>query len=170
MAERNIAGAQNKWIWKAKVPLKLKVFLWQLCQDVVLTRENMKKRNWPGAPRCSFCNLLESNNHLFFTCKIVRVVWGILGKALGTDCVPQSFWQAVTWFHVFMPKREKFHIVILATVCWAIWNTRNKVTFDKFVLKSLSVISFFSVSLLMYCVGLQKDARDKGKLMEGAQN
>jgi hypothetical protein len=94
--ERNLAGYHNKWIWKAKVPLKIKVFLWQLCQVVVLTRENMKKRNWSGSPRSSFCNLLESNHHLFFTCKVALVVWGILGKTLGTNCVPQYFWQAVT--------------------------------------------------------------------------
>jgi hypothetical protein len=68
--ERNLAGSHNKWIWKAKVPLKIKVFLWQLCQDAILTRENMCKRNWPGSPRCSFCTLPESNNHPFFTCKI----------------------------------------------------------------------------------------------------
>jgi hypothetical protein len=42
--EINLAGSHNKWIWKAKIPLKIKVFLWQMCQDAVLTRENMKKR------------------------------------------------------------------------------------------------------------------------------
>jgi hypothetical protein len=47
--ERNLAGSHNKWIWKAKIPLKIKIFLWQMCQDAVLTRENMKKRNWPGS-------------------------------------------------------------------------------------------------------------------------
>jgi hypothetical protein len=127
------------------------VFLWQLCQDAILTGENMCKRNWPGSPRCSFCTLPESNNHLFYTCKIARVVWGVLGKSLGTNYVPQSFWQVVTWFHVFKPGRGKFHMVILASIVWAIWNTRNIVTFDGFVMKSPNVISFFLV--LCLCIG-----------------
>jgi hypothetical protein len=42
--ERNLVGSHNQWIWKAKIPLKIGAFLWQLCQDVVLTRENMKKK------------------------------------------------------------------------------------------------------------------------------
>jgi hypothetical protein len=56
----------------------------------------------------------------------------------------------------------------MASVCWAIWNTRNRVTFDKYTLKSPSVISFFSISLLVYQEGLQKDATDKSKLLKGA--
>jgi hypothetical protein len=89
--ERNLAGSHNKWIWKAKLPLKIKIFLWQMCQDAVLTRENMKKRQWSGSPVCSFCNQEETNDHLFFTCPISRVVWGVLSKALGSNSVPISF-------------------------------------------------------------------------------
>jgi hypothetical protein len=44
LLEKPLAGSNNKWIWKAKMPLKIKIFMWQLCQDAVLTRENMKKR------------------------------------------------------------------------------------------------------------------------------
>jgi hypothetical protein len=74
--ERNLAGSHNKWIWKAKIPLKIKIFLWQMCQDAVLTRENMKKKELAWIPVCSFCNHLETNDHLFFNCPISRVVWG----------------------------------------------------------------------------------------------
>jgi hypothetical protein len=41
--EKNLAGSHNKWIWKAKVPLKIKIFLWQLFQNAILTRDNLKK-------------------------------------------------------------------------------------------------------------------------------
>jgi hypothetical protein len=105
---------------ESKYPSKIKVLLSQLCQDAVLTRENMRKRNWPRSFSCSFCYLLESKDHLFFTCNIAKLVWGILGKTLGTNQVPQYFWQAMTWFHVYLPKQEKFHMVIQALVCWAI--------------------------------------------------
>jgi hypothetical protein len=96
------------------------------------------------------------------------VVWGVLDKALGSNLIPGSFWQARAWFHNLLPGCGKFHVVILASICWAIWNVRNRITFDKFHLKSPSVISFYFISLLIYWAGLQKDVSDKEKLLEGA--
>jgi hypothetical protein len=42
--ERNLSGPNNKWIWKSKIPLNIKKFLWQLMQDAVLTIDNLKKK------------------------------------------------------------------------------------------------------------------------------
>jgi hypothetical protein len=35
--------------WEAKIPLKIKIIMWQLFQVAVLSRENMKKIMWPGS-------------------------------------------------------------------------------------------------------------------------
>ena len=35
-------------VWKAKVPLKIKIFLWYLKKCVLLTKDNLIKRNWKG--------------------------------------------------------------------------------------------------------------------------
>jgi hypothetical protein len=43
--ERNIFGANNKWIWKSKLSLKIKIFMWQLFWDAILTRDKLKRRN-----------------------------------------------------------------------------------------------------------------------------
>lgn len=43
--EKPLSGCHYRWIWKAKIPLKIKKFLWQMSQDAVLTRQIMKKRN-----------------------------------------------------------------------------------------------------------------------------
>jgi hypothetical protein len=36
----------NCWAWKAKIPLKIKIFLWYLKNGVVLTKDNLVKRQW----------------------------------------------------------------------------------------------------------------------------
>ena len=36
--ERDLSGPNYKWVWKAAIPLKIKIFLWQLFQDAVLAR------------------------------------------------------------------------------------------------------------------------------------
>jgi hypothetical protein len=82
LLEKDVVGSNNKWIWEAKLPLKIKFFLWQLFQNAILTRDNLKKRNWPGSPICSFCNEHESLKHLFFGCSHAKVIWGVVGSVL----------------------------------------------------------------------------------------
>jgi hypothetical protein len=38
-------GYAYKRIWKSKIPEKIKIFMWLLEQRVVLTKDNMLKRN-----------------------------------------------------------------------------------------------------------------------------
>jgi hypothetical protein len=52
--EKTLAGANYKWIWLAKLPLEIKIFMWQLFQNAIVTRDNMRKRKWPGSPMCLF--------------------------------------------------------------------------------------------------------------------
>jgi hypothetical protein len=73
----------------------------------------------------------------------------------------------MTWFHAFSPGFEKFYVIIITAVCWAIWNVRNKITFEKHVMKSPSEISYFAVALILYWTVLQK-VEDKDCLISGA--
>ena len=36
----------KKYIWKLKVPLKIKIFMWFLHRKVLLTKDNLIKRHW----------------------------------------------------------------------------------------------------------------------------
>jgi hypothetical protein len=81
--ESDISGPNYKWLWKAKIPLKIKVFIWQILQNAIITRDNMKKRKWPGNPCCSFCNLKESCNHLYsLVLLLLRQFWVLLVQFL----------------------------------------------------------------------------------------
>jgi hypothetical protein len=35
----------NSHLWKIKVPLKIRVFLWLLYREAILTKDNLVKRN-----------------------------------------------------------------------------------------------------------------------------
>jgi hypothetical protein len=41
-------GGSNKKIWKVKIPLKIKIFMWLMNQNTILTKDNLLKRNWQG--------------------------------------------------------------------------------------------------------------------------
>jgi hypothetical protein len=38
--------SHHKHLWKLKLPLKNKIFKWYLLKGVVLTKDNLAKRNW----------------------------------------------------------------------------------------------------------------------------
>lgn len=61
--------------WQSKVPLKIKIFIWLLRQDKVLTKSNLANRGWIGDLYCPFCGLTETADHLFVTCSFATAIW-----------------------------------------------------------------------------------------------
>jgi hypothetical protein len=59
-------------IWKCKVPLKIKVFLW--FQDRLQTTIQLKGREWKGSEHCVLCGENEDVDHLLFTCPLAKFV------------------------------------------------------------------------------------------------
>jgi hypothetical protein len=41
-------GHAYREIWKVKIPLKIKIFMWLVAQKAILTKDNMSVRNWKG--------------------------------------------------------------------------------------------------------------------------
>jgi hypothetical protein len=64
------------WAWKAKISLKIKIFLWYLKNGVVLTKDNLVKIQWKGSTKCCFCDVCESIQHLFFDCPMANLCGG----------------------------------------------------------------------------------------------
>jgi hypothetical protein len=55
----------QKYLWKLKVPLKVRFFMWFLHRKVISTKDNLLKRSWTGCPKCAFCNCQEMVERLF---------------------------------------------------------------------------------------------------------
>jgi hypothetical protein len=64
----------RKYIWKIKVSLKIRIFMWVLHRKVILTKNNLVKRNWNGNKKCCFCYKDETIQHLFFKCPLAQIV------------------------------------------------------------------------------------------------
>ena len=54
LLEANLHGCDYRWIWGAKIPLKIQIFLWQIHQDATLTRDALKKGNGKGILNAPF--------------------------------------------------------------------------------------------------------------------
>jgi hypothetical protein len=156
-----------KQLWKARIPLKIKIWLWLIWHNAIATKDNMRKRNWDGNYTCSFCLVDESISHLFFHCPMATFLWSNVCQALGTDsrhvCFSQYFW----WIANLFPCGSNIHIVGVAALCWAIWKTRNKVCFEgKFPSSPVAVICH-TCAFLHFWAGLQNE-NDRAILQEGA--
>ena len=61
---QNDQGQNFKHIWQAKIPLKIKIFMW-LLQNAILTKDNLTRKNWKGSEIYAFYTEKESVEHLF---------------------------------------------------------------------------------------------------------
>jgi hypothetical protein len=67
--ELTFTGFHNRWLlctWKTNIPLKIRIFLWQVINDKIQSAEQLKIRNWPGPVECKLCGQTETTNHVFF--------------------------------------------------------------------------------------------------------
>jgi hypothetical protein len=54
------------YIWKCKIPLKIKFFLWQMFSNKLPVGGSLIKRGWKGSGRCILSDELETVDHIFF--------------------------------------------------------------------------------------------------------
>jgi hypothetical protein len=87
------SGPSYKRIWKAKLPEKIKIFMWLLEQKAILTKENMLKRKWQGDPSCYMCGDLEDCDHLMFSCPVSKIIWGVIAMCFHQTTRPMNYEQ-----------------------------------------------------------------------------
>jgi hypothetical protein len=136
-------GPRFSKIWKAKLPEKIKIFMWMLVQKVILTKDNMLRKRWKGNPGCYFCGDVETVNHLMFTCPVAKVIWGFIDLCFNQNDQPSSYEQFWPWVSKALPGGDHVYMFGLATICWAIWKARNRLCFEKKTVKDPTDIIFF---------------------------
>ena len=113
-----------------KIPLKLKVFTWYLCRGVILTKENLVKRNWHGSKKCMFCSHDETIKHLFFECSFARSIWSAVQIASNLY-QPKSVANVFgNWLHGIDKKYKTVIRVGAIAVIWSLWLCRNDKVFN----------------------------------------
>jgi hypothetical protein len=91
-------GVVNRWmmcIWRAKLPLKVKIFLWQVCNDKIQSAEQLKAKNWNGPLECKLCGEVESTSHIFLECAVAMFSWKVVGDVVGWGS-PQAICRSYT--------------------------------------------------------------------------
>jgi hypothetical protein len=119
------------YLWKLKLPLKIKIFMWLLRGKVLFTKDNIVKRKWKGRMKCCFCDSKETVQHLFISCRFVHIIWRMI---YFTDNLPPP--TSITnmfgnWLNG-IPKNDKARLRVgVSALCWSIWTCCNNMIFNK---------------------------------------
>jgi hypothetical protein len=154
---RDDDGLAYREIWKAKIPLKIKIFMWLVAQKAILTKDNMLIKNWKGDLGCCFCGGLKTVDHLLFSCPVAKVVWGVIAVCFGQRIRPSSYEEFWPWIQKALVGGEKMYMLGLSAICWAVLTAKNKNCFEKISIKGCNEIVFSACFFMKYWVGLYPD-------------
>lgn len=110
--------------------------------------------------------------NLLITCSL-NALWlnlfvSLVAFVVGATCRPGSFDQFWVWADRSMPGGNRFHMVGLAGICWAIWRSRNSVCFEKKLVRSPIEIICLASSFIFFWAELQQEG-DREALEAGAE-
>jgi hypothetical protein len=154
--------AHFKDMWEAKVPLKIKIFSWQLALDKLPSNLQIATRHGPSQGGCALCGEPEDASHIFFTCSTAQFAWAVLRQLLGCNWRPANFPQ----FHAILASFSGFtrHILwaLFLAQSWALWTTRNKLTIERKVISHPADIIFKTIIFLQLWRPKFKDREREG--------
>ena len=148
------------------MPLKIKIFMWYLLKGVVLTKDNLARRNWNGSLRC-FCMKNETIQHLFIECHYAKFVWRAVQFSLGLYLPTTISNMFDGWLLGVDKKKSKLILVGASAICWALWLTSNDMVLDKSPSISYMQVIFKATYWLRFWAKLQK-CEDDGEFMKVA--
>ena len=137
-------------LWKAPIPLKIKIFLWQLLRDRLPSGTEVIKRQGPGNGICPLCDVPETGHHIFFACTTARFLWRFVREALGPD------WEATDLAEFVQANanqpniRRRLFWLVFAALTWTLWMTRNKMVIERVFLRRASDMLFKFLAFLQH--------------------
>jgi hypothetical protein len=109
-------------------------------EGVILTKDNLIKRNWHESKTCVFCSHDEIIKHLFFQCNFARSIWSVIQAASGLY-PPTSIANVFgNWVHGIDNKYRILLRVGAMSLIWSLWLCRNDKVFDNKSSSLLQVI------------------------------
>ena len=115
------ASTKRDWtrLWKARVPSKVRVFVWRLAHSSLPTGVTRHQRNMAETEACSLCNAQEDAwRHSLFDCRMARCVWAlgeeeILEHVLSNRSEDPRLW--LFWLFDMFNHDELARVLVLVT-------------------------------------------------------
>jgi hypothetical protein len=135
-------------LWSAKLPLKIKIFLWQMAKGRLPSNAQINRRHGASDDKCVLCGQAETVDHIFFSCHLASFAWSGIREALGVQWNPQSFQDFFGTLNSLPSSFKSAIWMLFAAQSWALWNIRNKITIEH-KLPSQPADCFFKTSIFL---------------------
>ncbi|WVZ65092.1 hypothetical protein U9M48_014513 [Paspalum notatum var. saurae] len=120
-----------KFVWKARVPPRVRFFAWLALQDRCWTAERRRRHGLQETDDCALCDqAAETIEHLMIKCSFVQEVWFKVFNALGwVQRLPPLHLSFADWW---LQERKRFDKLsrrgfdaLVLLVIWVVWKERN---------------------------------------------
>lgn len=135
-------------IWKVKVPLRIKIFMWFVHKGVILTKDNSAKRNWKGNQICNFCRNNQTIRHLFLDFPLAKLLWRSIHIAFNISPPNSINTLFETWLKGVEFGSAQLTRVGTCALLWATWNCRNDLVFNRYSSINFSQVIFRATALI----------------------
>jgi hypothetical protein len=121
-----IIRRSGRWKYHSKI----KKIAWYLRRGVILTKDNLIKRNWHDSKTYVFCSHDETIKHLFFQCNFSRSIWSVI-RAASVLYTPTSI---ANIFRNWILGIDYKYMILLRVgamaLIWSLWLCRNDKVFN----------------------------------------
>ncbi|TQE13975.1 hypothetical protein C1H46_000397 [Malus baccata] len=112
-----------KSVWKAKVPPKVKVFVWKASQSILPTKVNLAKKGVSLEVRCAMCNEVpETKGDVLKECSFAWDVWFTSPIRLRLVSVRDN---SIKEWLISLVDQHEVDLDIFCMLLWAVWQERN---------------------------------------------
>lgn len=152
LAAASCSTVQKKdwtFIWKLKIPNKIRVFLWRSLTNGLPMFQNLVRRKIDVNPLCPVCfESTESVLHIFQTCQFARLVWAISGLPAYSLVSPNAdLWDWIQCIKQVLAAPQFEYFICL---CWCLWNHRNRVVHENKHEDAMDLVAFAGDYLSRY--------------------
>ncbi|KAL0428200.1 UNVERIFIED_CONTAM: hypothetical protein Slati_2994800 [Sesamum latifolium] len=136
---------QSWWrkLWQAKLPNKIKVFVWRACLNALPTGKSLSKHIPGFLALCPFCQCGKDDVlHTLVLCPFARQVWGLASLNLPLiQTWNLGFWG---WMRVVSLQLDGQEFRLLCCLCWVVWWCRNRLVMQGKHFDPQHVVTFAS--------------------------
>ena len=150
-------------LWKAPMPLKIKIFVWQLLRDRLPSGTEVLKRHGPGNGLCPLCLVPETGTHIVFSCVAAQALWCFVREALGPEWEAHDLAEFLQVRATQVGRKRRLFWLIFAAMMWTLWTTRNKMVIERVFPRRASDSFFKFLAFLQHWHPLARP-RDRDRL------
>lgn len=113
-------------LWKLKVPLRVKLFLWHACRNCLQNRTQLQTKGVACSGVCAQCDpVLESNWHLFVVCPKSVSCWDRADLGVAVRVAAEGANSFKEWCFNLLCTLPSIKAEIFAVTLWSLWKARN---------------------------------------------